>query len=51
VDEAIAYQPRLEAFLSQDRKDSTSLEAGYAELARILGADETSASQAKGVAV
>lgn len=36
VDEAIAYQPRLEAFLSQGKGDSATLSDGYAELAQIL---------------
>ena len=36
VDEAISYQPRLEAFLSQGKGDSATLGDGYAELAQIL---------------
>ena len=36
IDEAIHYHPLLEAFLSQQKGDSTSLGDGYAELARIL---------------
>jgi len=37
VDEAIALQPKLEAFLSQDRAERDSLSGGYAKLAEILG--------------
>ena len=36
VDEAIRYQPRLEAFLSQHRTERSDLASGYAELAEIL---------------
>ena len=36
VDEAIAYQPLLETFLSQTKDENTSLASGYAELAQIL---------------
>jgi flagellum-specific ATP synthase len=36
VDEAIAYQPRLEAFLSQSREETASLADGYGELAQLL---------------
>lgn len=41
VDEAISYQPMLEAFLSQGKREQTSLEDGYVELARILNNGET----------
>ncbi len=37
VDEAIHYQPALEAFLKQGKKERSRLADGYAELARILG--------------
>ena len=37
VDEAIHYQPALETFLKQGKKERTSLADGYAELAKILG--------------
>ena len=37
TDEAIRYQPALEAFLKQAPRERTDLEGGYAELARILG--------------
>jgi len=40
VDEAIAYQPALEAFLSQNKGEATSLSDGYADLARILNSSE-----------
>lgn len=36
VDEAIFYYPKIEAFLSQTKKDKISLEQGYKELAEIL---------------
>jgi flagellum-specific ATP synthase len=36
VDEAIHYAPLLDAFLNQDRHERSSLEEGYARLARIL---------------
>ena len=37
VDEAIHYQPALEAFLKQGKKEQSTLPAGYAELAKIFG--------------
>ncbi len=37
IDEAIGYQPELEAFLSQSRGERADLDTGYADLARILG--------------
>jgi len=37
VDEAIHFQPALEAFLTQGKKEHSTLAAGYAELAKILG--------------
>jgi flagellum-specific ATP synthase len=37
VDEAIRLNPDLEAFLAQDKNESTSLEDGYQMLADILG--------------
>lgn len=36
VDEAIHFQPGLEAFLSQTKDDHTTLEACYAQLAQVL---------------
>ncbi len=36
VDEAIAYQPMLDAYLSQTKGEHTTIEAGFEELARIL---------------
>jgi len=36
VDEAIGFHPALEAFLAQDKEDSTSLAEGYQRLAAIL---------------
>ncbi len=39
VDEAIEYYPALEAFLSQRKDEPATIEAGYAELARILGTE------------
>jgi len=47
VDEAIAYQPMLEAFLSQTKDDHASIEAGYSELARILNNSELQSEQNK----
>jgi len=37
VDRAIEIMPVLEAYLSQDREDRTSIEEGYARLAELLG--------------
>ncbi|WP_448188395.1 flagellar protein export ATPase FliI [Azospirillum sp. sgz301742] len=37
VDEAIHYQPALEAFLKQGKREATDLATGYAQLAEILG--------------
>ncbi len=37
VDEAIQYQPELETFLKQGKRESTDLASGYAMLAEILG--------------
>ena len=37
IDEAIHYQPGLEAFLSQGKSESCDLAEGYAALAQILG--------------
>jgi flagellum-specific ATP synthase len=42
VDQAIAINPELEAFLSQDRGDYTSLPEGYERLAKIIEASENS---------
>jgi flagellum-specific ATP synthase len=39
VDEAIQYQPALEAFLAQAKNDPTTLADGYRKLAEILGMD------------
>ena len=36
VDEAIFYYPKIEAFLSQTKKEKITLEQGYKELADIL---------------
>ncbi len=36
VDQAIAYNPLLEAFLKQDKDERCDLDAGYAQLAQIL---------------
>ena len=45
VDEAISYQPKLEAFLSQTKDEQASIEASYAELARILHSSELQSEQ------
>lgn len=37
VDEAIHYQPALQAFLAQDKNEPTDLATGYSRLAEILG--------------
>ena len=37
VDEAIALNPALEAFLAQAKEESTPLDAGYRRLAEIVG--------------
>ncbi len=39
VDEAIAYNPMLEAFLNQTKAEKATLEDGYADLARILNTE------------
>jgi flagellum-specific ATP synthase len=41
VDEAIGLHPTLEAFLAQDKEESTSLAEGYRRLAGIFGGAET----------
>ncbi len=48
VDEAIRYQPMLEAFLSQGKNEQTSIEDGYAELARILSTSESQSEKSEG---
>jgi flagellum-specific ATP synthase len=40
TDEAIAYNPALEAFLTQQKDDQSDLTTGYAQLAKILGMDK-----------
>jgi flagellum-specific ATP synthase len=40
VDEAIALQPDLEAFLGQGKEESTSIGHGYQRLAQIMNAPE-----------
>lgn len=37
VDEAIMLYPEIEAFLTQDKEDNTSIEEGFARLAAIIG--------------
>ena len=37
VDEAIHFQPALEAFLKQGKREATNLATGYAQLAQIFG--------------
>jgi len=44
VDEAIIYQPKLEAFMNQSHKEKTTLEEGYKQLAEILGMNQQPAS-------
>jgi flagellum-specific ATP synthase len=39
VDQAIAYQPLLEAYLSQTKTEHVTIEAGFGELARILNGE------------
>jgi flagellum-specific ATP synthase len=52
VDEAIALNGPLEAFLSQDKNERTDLAGGYGRLAEILGmpapADTTQAATGAG---
>lgn len=52
VDEAIFYQPQLEAFLAQDKSEKTDLETGYKMLADILAepgaSDAPNAGEAEG---
>ncbi|HVY12955.1 MAG TPA: flagellum-specific ATP synthase FliI, partial [Alphaproteobacteria bacterium] len=40
TDEAIHFNPALEAFLSQGKDEKSDLPTGYAQLAQILGADK-----------
>ncbi|MCB9994570.1 MAG: flagellar protein export ATPase FliI [Hyphomicrobiaceae bacterium] len=47
VDRAIAKNPELEAFLSQQQGERTSLEEGYARLKAIVGDDEPRMLQGK----
>jgi flagellum-specific ATP synthase len=48
VDEAIHYQPGLEAFLSQSKDDHTDLESCYAQLAQILNMTYGAAADPQG---
>ncbi|HEX2215920.1 MAG TPA: flagellum-specific ATP synthase FliI, partial [Xanthobacteraceae bacterium] len=41
VDEAIAFNRPLQAFLAQDKQEASGLAAGYERLAQILGSAET----------
>ncbi|MBI3420006.1 MAG: flagellar protein export ATPase FliI [Proteobacteria bacterium] len=41
TDEAIAYNPALEAFLEQAKEERSDLATGYAQLAKILGMEGT----------
>lgn len=41
VDEAIHYQPALDAFLSQEMAEFVTLDQGYAQLSEILGVEAT----------
>jgi flagellum-specific ATP synthase len=41
VDEAIALNPPLEAFLSQGKEEATTLRDAYARLAQIVGSSDT----------
>ena len=43
VDEAIHYQPALQAFLAQDKNEPTDLATGYSRLAEILGMPDPAA--------
>ncbi len=45
IDQAIAYYPRLEGFLAQDRDQHCTLEEGYDQLSQILGAGEPGLEQ------
>jgi flagellum-specific ATP synthase len=45
VDEAIHFNPALEAFLAQNKVERSDLEHGYAELAQVLGVLELPAEQ------
>jgi flagellum-specific ATP synthase len=50
IDEAIRYQPDLEAFLSQGKSERASLPDAYARLAEILGVPWPPAAPAPGAA-
>ena len=41
VDEAIHYNPLLEAYLSQSKEESASLDQGYQQLAQVLNGSES----------
>ncbi|PJK28748.1 flagellar protein export ATPase FliI [Minwuia thermotolerans] len=43
IDEAIAYNPQLEAFLTQDMNEKAPLDEGFAELAGIVRAERAAA--------
>jgi len=47
VDEAIFYQPMLDAYLSQTKGEHVTIEAGYEELARILNSETQSELQSE----
>lgn len=40
VDEAIHYQPALEAFLKQGKREATTLEESYSQLAAVFGIEQ-----------
>jgi flagellum-specific ATP synthase len=48
VDEAIHYQPLLDAFLAQTKDETTSLEEGYGQLARILNGENDTVGESEG---
>lgn len=48
VDEAIHYQPLLDAFLAQTKDETTSLEEGYGQLARILSGENDTVGESEG---
>jgi flagellum-specific ATP synthase len=44
VDRAMHFYPQLETFISQREKESSSLQDGYDQLAKVLGLDATTAA-------
>ena len=48
VDVAIRIYPKIEAFLAQDKDDSTTIDQGFQKLTEILGIDEQTLNRMHG---